>query len=99
MFFSVQLRLGNECDFHGMLELARTVLVNLCECCESRYQKKECSVLPMTQQTQRTSEGALNGPRCCSAGLQGCGGTQKAWNKKEAHPRGLGVLKRELPLR
>ena len=57
MFFSVQLRLGNECDFHGMLELARTVLVNLCECCESRYQKKECSVLPMTQQTQRTSVG------------------------------------------
>ena len=59
MFFSVQLRLGNECDFHGMLELARTVLVNLCECCESRYQKKECSVLPMTQQTQRTSVGPM----------------------------------------
>ena len=57
MFFSVQLRLGNECDFHGMLELARTVLVNLCECFESRYQKKECSVLPTTQQKQRTSEG------------------------------------------
>ena len=32
MFFTLQLRLGNECDFHGMLELARTVLVNLCEC-------------------------------------------------------------------
>ena len=59
MFFSVQLRLGNECDFHGMLELARTVLVNLCECCESRYQKKECSVLPMIQQTQRTSVGPM----------------------------------------
>ena len=29
MFFSVQLRLGNECDFHGMLELARTLLFNL----------------------------------------------------------------------
>ena len=57
MVFSVQLRLGNECDFHGMLELARRVLVNRCECCESRCQKKECSVLPMTQQTQRTSEG------------------------------------------
>ena len=32
MFFTVQLRLGKECDFHSMVELARTVLVNLCEC-------------------------------------------------------------------
>ena len=32
MFFTLQLRLGNECDFHSMVELARTVLVNLCEC-------------------------------------------------------------------
>ena len=55
----MQLSLKNEFDFHGMLELARTVLVNLCECCESRYDKKECSVLPMTQQTQRNSEGPM----------------------------------------
>ena len=48
---------GNVEDSQGMLELARTVLVHLCECCESRYQKQECSVLPVTQQTQRTSEG------------------------------------------
>ena len=74
-FFSVQLRLGNECDFHGMLELARKVFMNLWECWGNQDVPRKSALCCPTLALHRVGLKGY-GSGCCFAGPVQPGGSQ-----------------------